>query len=446
MGKWTSEYYDDVLGAKIKSLVSGAVKRSKLEKSEPSISYEAFVEDLDPGDSFTTTLTELLVREMAERRHRQVAADRRLISDRTAKGLRTLAAPQRVYRDRGVRGLASRRSLNLTDYLVVPPEEMELDDDNDSLESVVEGARINYDLSDAYANPTSLSTESHFYPPPPSPPSPRLRHVLRSTRRESWGTLRDASPDAWGPPPPATATAVLSAPPLTRQPSIRRVPARSRTVDFTDFTSRRRSSGRESNHSATAGDPEADDSMSPSTFPPLSAIGMPPRRFFPSRRPELPWSPLPESTSSSRSANSTPSAGTGLVAGAGTATGAGAMQSTRLSPAPVPVPAPAPTPAHTDAPRDQRTFLSWLPGSALLQLPPPPPTDARSSPRTTPRLRRGGVRPPESLLPRSHVTLLRTESPEPLGVEGGAAPMAVSVPSPVSLDPRLGLSSPAPAE
>jgi hypothetical protein len=41
---------------------SGAVKRSKLEKLEPSISYESFVEDLDPGDSFTTTLTELLVR------------------------------------------------------------------------------------------------------------------------------------------------------------------------------------------------------------------------------------------------------------------------------------------------------------------------------------------------------------------------------------------------
>ena len=41
---------------------SGAVKRSRLEKLEPSISYEAFVEDLDPGDSFTTTLTELLVR------------------------------------------------------------------------------------------------------------------------------------------------------------------------------------------------------------------------------------------------------------------------------------------------------------------------------------------------------------------------------------------------
>jgi hypothetical protein len=40
----------------------GAVKRLELEKSEPTISYNAFVEDLDPGDSFTTTLTELLVR------------------------------------------------------------------------------------------------------------------------------------------------------------------------------------------------------------------------------------------------------------------------------------------------------------------------------------------------------------------------------------------------
>jgi hypothetical protein len=40
----------------------GAVKRSKLERLEPAISYEKFVEDLDPGDSFTTTLTELLVR------------------------------------------------------------------------------------------------------------------------------------------------------------------------------------------------------------------------------------------------------------------------------------------------------------------------------------------------------------------------------------------------
>lgn len=98
---------------------------------------------------------------MAERRNRQ-EADRRLISDRTAKGLRTLAAPQRVYRDRTGRGVLARRPLDLaSDYLSFPPEEMELDDDNDNLESMmdpsgaVEGARMNSDLHDAYANPGS---------------------------------------------------------------------------------------------------------------------------------------------------------------------------------------------------------------------------------------------------------------------------------------------------
>ena len=98
---------------------------------------------------------------MAERRQRQ-AADRRLISDRTAKGLRTLAAPQRIYRDRSGRGVAARRPLYLTDYLA--PDEMDLDDDNDSLESMadpsgaVEGARMNSELYDTYANPGSCSS------------------------------------------------------------------------------------------------------------------------------------------------------------------------------------------------------------------------------------------------------------------------------------------------
>ena len=250
--------------------------------------------------------------------------------------------------------------------------------------------------------------------------------MLRSTRRESWGTLRDASPEAWGPPP--LPSAAPSAPPLTRQPSIRRVPARSRTVDFTDFTSRRRSTGREGNNnssSVTAGDTEIDDSAthtatsttSTTTFPPLNAMGMPPRRFFPSRRPELPWSPLPDSTSTST--DSSPSLATGANT---TGTGAGTV------PSPTSL---AYSQQQTDPPRDQRTFLSWLPSSALLALPPPPPTDARSNPRAAPRLRRGGVRPPESLLPvpRPHVALLRTESPEPLGLEA-SAPMAVSAPSP----------------
>ena len=139
---------------------------------------------------------------MAERRQRQ-AADRRLISDRTAKGLRTLAAPQRVYRDRSGRGAGARRPLNLTDYLSVPPDEMELDDDNDSLESmmdhsgIIEGTRMNSDLYDAYANPNSCSS-----PLSPeflvtlilNPPSlHRTTHTPRATPPASHAALSNAA-------------------------------------------------------------------------------------------------------------------------------------------------------------------------------------------------------------------------------------------------------------
>jgi hypothetical protein len=108
----------------------GAVKISKLERLEPAISYEMFVEDLDPVDSFSTTLTELLVRvcpgcllpysliaDDGHRRRKWPSA----VSDKQptigsyptmAKGLRTLAAPQRVYRDRTGRSVAARWPLN----------------------------------------------------------------------------------------------------------------------------------------------------------------------------------------------------------------------------------------------------------------------------------------------------------------------------------------------
>jgi hypothetical protein len=140
------------------------------------------------------------LQEMAERRQRQVA-DRRLISDRTAKGLRTLAAPQRVYRDRTGRGVAARRPLYLTDYL--PPDEMDLDDDNDSLESMidpsgaVEGARINSELYDAYANPGSCSSSLFFSPAlfrsyPKSPPSLHRSTYLPASAA-SYAALCDAA-------------------------------------------------------------------------------------------------------------------------------------------------------------------------------------------------------------------------------------------------------------
>jgi len=220
--------------------------------------------------------------------------------------------------------------------------------------------------------------------------------MLRSaTRREDWVLFRDTSPDGWGPPSP---TAAPSAPPLTRQPSIRRLPARPRTVDFTDFTSRRRSSGREGYAMVPPNvvEPEADDPAAPTSPSHLSpnTTSVPPRRFFPSRRSELPWSSVPESASAS----------TGSSSGLGT--------STVATPSPRPSPAPGTTSAQAD-PRSQRTFLSWLPSNTLLSLPPPPPADLRS-PRATPRLRRGGVRPPESLLGRTQLAMLRTTSPEPM--------------------------------
>ncbi|KAI0044595.1 hypothetical protein FA95DRAFT_244359 [Auriscalpium vulgare] len=376
MGKWTGEYYDDVLGAKIKSLVAGAVKRSKLDKGEPSITYESFVEDLDPGDSFTTSITELLVKEMADRRTRQAAAERRLIADRTAKGLRLLAAPNRVHRDRSVRGLLGRRaSLNLTDYLAAPPEEMDMDSETDaSLDSLLdpEGARLNSELHEAYASPSYVSTEHA------GPYTSRARHfaarAYRTQHAQAQGHAQPTSGhDDWATwmPPSTGAGAGWSWPPapsgpgsasLSRQPSIRRPPARSRTMDFHEFTTRRRSSTREDTSATT---PQATGTPAMTT---LQVTSVPPRRFFPPmRRLDLPWSqPSDAPHVPSASTSSDPHA-----------------------------------PAQERGPSRER--FSWLPPLSVASpsrsaspdaaSQPPPPT----APPSAPRLRRGGVRPPESL-------------------------------------------------
>ncbi|KAF8525285.1 hypothetical protein JB92DRAFT_2702520, partial [Gautieria morchelliformis] len=87
-----SEYYDQVLGSKLKSLVCGAIARANLEKDDPqaapTISYESFVQDLDHGDSFTTTLVDILVKELAERKARPSSPDRHMVAERTVISLR----------------------------------------------------------------------------------------------------------------------------------------------------------------------------------------------------------------------------------------------------------------------------------------------------------------------------------------------------------------------
>ena len=40
----------------------GAIERSRKEKGEPTITYEAFVNEFDAGDSFTATLVDVLVK------------------------------------------------------------------------------------------------------------------------------------------------------------------------------------------------------------------------------------------------------------------------------------------------------------------------------------------------------------------------------------------------
>ncbi|KAJ7498555.1 hypothetical protein FB451DRAFT_1384364 [Mycena latifolia] len=377
MGRWTSEYTDDVLSSKLKGLVSGAIKRSKLEKAEPTIthvdpvqsvdscladmlnlgfySYKNFVEDLDAGDSFTTAVIEILVQELAERRLRSSPGDRRLIADRTAKSLRLLATPIRIYHERRNPG----RRAGLTEYLTTPPEEMDMDEDDEEFDTLldragmpVEGVRVNSELYDAYvpASWTSGSSTRRSFPAA-SPPTPTLSD--------------DTPPPPMLSPPPSTRSNIWSLPPaapgslsLSRQPSLRR-PNRSRTVDFNEFTSRRRSSNRDLRAEPTGEEPWARPTQST-------------RRFFPfsyqTRRHDLRWN----------------NEVTGESSGA------------ELSDEPLSYTI-EPTPSSA-------TFFSFptpISSNASSQDGHPAETsEERATSSAVPRLRRGGVRPPESLLLR----------------------------------------------
>ena len=185
-----------------------------------------------------------------------------------------------------------------------------------------------------------------------------------------------------GPSIPVTPPSAL---PLGRQPSIPRLSARSRTVDFdvTDFTPRRRSIGCESDSVLPSSDTEADDSTAQAMRTAASNT-------------------LPHATSRPSGTTRAPSP--------------------RAPPLPsVPVPAEARAQArvlgqfqpraHAQARHQQRQrhrhkqrkrkTLSWLPSnSTLFLLPPHPPTDL-DSPRTIPPLRHGGVPLPNRFSARS---------------------------------------------
>ncbi|KAF8138902.1 hypothetical protein EV363DRAFT_1315106 [Boletus edulis] len=305
MGRWTTEYYDDILGAKMRSLVSGAIKRARLEKAEPTITYEAFVEDLDRGDSFTTSLIEVLVKNASYRHH---AADRGLIGDRTARSLRKLSSPPSVYRERPAgRGSGIRRGVDLTDYLSQPPDELDVDEDDDefgpygSFASGMEGTRLNTDLYDAYRSQHSWSNSStpYFLSLPHAPPPMSSAPPPDAVNDRVLPPLVDASPPArtsvW---PPGSSSGFLHSS-LSRQPSIRR-PGRNRMSDFSEFTAARRSLTRQlahdEDHNARSELPTADTAEPPvtSSLGPRSSAQA--RRFFPfgrTRRFEIIPTPRP---------------------------------------------------------------------------------------------------------------------------------------------------------
>ncbi|KAH0840254.1 hypothetical protein J3R83DRAFT_1261 [Lanmaoa asiatica] len=310
----TTEYYDDVLGAKMRSLVSGAIKRAKLEKAEPTITYEGFVEDLDRGDSFTTSLIEVLVKEVAERRYRHHAADRGLIGDRTARSLRKLSSPSSVYRERAPgRGPGARRGVDLAEYLSQPPDELDVDEDDDELGPygtfvpVIEGSRLNTDLYDAYRSQHSWSNSStpyflsfpHTSPPmssapPPDAGSDRILPPLVDTSPPTRTTV-------W----PHSSSGGFLHSNLSRQPSIRR-PGRNRISDFSEFTTARRNSTRQlapdEDHNVRSEPPAPNNVELPATSslgPRSSSVQA--RRFFPfgrTRRFEIIPTPRPAASMS----------------------------------------------------------------------------------------------------------------------------------------------------
>ncbi|TRM67907.1 hypothetical protein BD626DRAFT_480160 [Schizophyllum amplum] len=256
MGKWTPEYYDDVLHAKMRSMITASIMRAKLDKSEPAISYEHFVEQLDSGDSFTASVMDMLVKEVADRNARPNQRDRRLIASHTAQTLNKLASPLRVYRPRSA--ATARRSGNLATYLTRPHpqdfDEVDMDEFESTVDSVAAQESARYSSSALHDSlPWARRWQS---PDGVEPAAPVISDETTDIPRpHNWRTQ-------------APRLSLSSS--LSRQSSTHRAP-RLRTMDFRDFTSRRRSSLRETLGTTREGstEPGNGEGSSANALPPL---------------------------------------------------------------------------------------------------------------------------------------------------------------------------------
>ena len=154
-----------------------------------------------------------------------------------------MAAQSRVYldRDRYVRPAGS--SQFLSEYLSGAPDENAFDEDDDGL-TVLDGvgpgeARINHELYEAYVDPVPEDIFPQWF-----------RTSDTNTAASTVGddaSERTLPEPVWSPPPPIRGRIGVppNAPTLRRQDSIHRGVFRSSATDFSDFTTRRRLATRE---------------------------------------------------------------------------------------------------------------------------------------------------------------------------------------------------------
>ncbi|KAG8760268.1 hypothetical protein FRC14_003566 [Serendipita sp. 396] len=102
MGKWTIQHTEDILLAKLRTAIHDAIELHKSEKRQEGearpVTFDEFVQQFDPKDSFTAKLMEVLVKEYSERRAKSTPVDRLYqIATRTSLALGAMGREATVY-------------------------------------------------------------------------------------------------------------------------------------------------------------------------------------------------------------------------------------------------------------------------------------------------------------------------------------------------------------
>lgn len=329
---------------------------------------------------------------MADRRKRPHRHDCRLISERTAKTLRMQVSPLHIYRPRQSHRITPsvRRNVPImTEYgpLSMPDEiqpSSEEDEWNPSRNPVLEGTAVSStDLDDAFL--AGIHGDRHIFSDLPRGLNLYPRENPLDPAHDAAATV--TSPRPVSPPVPSFTSSWANHSYLARQNSIHRR-ARSRTTDFSEFTQRRRSNIRVNQASEQPSSENSSNSLwtfrSSGGASRLEDLWIPPaapaspvnaRRFFPPiRLRHEAGSALPHLTRESDTENQ---------ADEPSWTTAPGSLDMWYDLAGVPDHVPSADPTSSTTRRSSTTELN------------------SDRPRVlAPRLRRGGIRPPESLLSR----------------------------------------------